>query len=741
MRVRTVAVVVLLVLASVAPAAATSSATAPAAAAQSATTQSTVVRSAAIRSTVARSAPTRPAATRVESPRPATSSATPTRSVEAGSDDVGLTRTLSLTPERPGEIDVVVRFSIPDRVSELRTTLPPGATVRSASGFAAGDGGNEYEWDGRTDSPRLAFRVPVNRTAESGRLAEDPPVGAAVDVRPGAHEGGAVGPADSHSADDGYLFADVGPWALVQPPQVGVGWRYTGDPPRLDRRTTVDGEGAVRGRMAFLGEHETYVREAHGQTFRLVVPAAADMAEDPETVLDAVANASDALRVGDRDDEVLLVAAPSGPDWVVRGLQTGEAEAWVRADERLATPENVWLHEYVHTRQGFETTDGTRWLLEGSAHYYAALLALEGDLVGFDEFATYLAAGERRPYADAVLAEPGTWAGGANYVKGGLVAGELDRRIRVETDSEATLGSVLARLNARDGPVTADGFRRAVDEAGGRPVADDADRYTATEAVPGMWERPAHDEAFGRLPARVTVTPPDDADVSGPYRNGSLTAPPSIAAGETLTLRPTVGNVGGTPGEFELALRVDGERVDAATGRLDPDETATVPLSHTFDAPGRYTLSVGDRQYEVRVSEPATPTVGTVRANRTTVAPGEAVRLTATVRNDASVPADGEVPVVIDGETLRTETVRLAPGGGRELSVVVRFEAAGERRVAFGDRSATVTVDRGDEGTDVTTPGFGTFPTAAALAALTALLASRFGRSSGRGGEGGRSER
>ncbi|QLG28089.1 hypothetical protein HUG10_11225 [Halorarum halophilum] len=651
----------------------------------------------------------------------------------AATREIRLDSTLELTPDRPGEIDVTLRFTVPEEVSSLSTTLSPSAEVVSTSGFSAGEGTNRYEWDERTEAPTLTYRIPANRTTETVRFAGD----AGATNRTGVPRAGPAKSVDATGAQSaGYLFVDTGPWALVGTPNPGVQWRYRGDALSLNRTTTVAGEGAAGDRMAFLGSQKTHTRRANGQTFRLVVPKAADMAEDPETVLDSLADVSGSLRVGDRDETVFLIAAPAGPNWGVRGLQTGDADAWVGAEERLDTPQNAWIHEYVHMRQGFETTTSARWVVEGSADYYAALFTLRQERIGFSEFAADLARGHRDPYADAVLTEPGTWGtehgAGAQYVKGSLVTGELDRRTRLATDGGGTFGSVLARLNARSEPVTSEMFLNAVEEVGGDGVADTADRYTQTSSVPEMWSQPDHDEAFGELPARVAFTPPDAAVVSGPYRNGTRAAPLSLATGETLTLRTAAENVGGATGEYLLTLRVDGEPAAEATGRLDPGERTNVSVSHTFEQPGTYTVSVAGRSYRVEVHEPADPSVVSVRANRTTVGTNETVRVTATVSNDAAVPAGGEVPVVVDGERVRTEAVRLAPNATRELSVLVRFSEPGEHRVSFDDEGTTVTV-RGDGvvGTDVTMPGFGAATALGALgsvAVLGAVLSALSGR-------------
>ncbi len=55
-----------------------------------------------------------------------------------------------------------------------------------------------------------------------------------------------------------------------------------------------------------------------------------------------MANASNALRVGDRDEQVFVVAAPSGAvEWGVEGYQIGDADMWVQSGKRWTPPSRL----------------------------------------------------------------------------------------------------------------------------------------------------------------------------------------------------------------------------------------------------------------------------------------------------------------------------------------------------------------------------------------------------------------
>jgi len=510
------------------------------------------------------------------------------------SQQIEMTTTLDRTPDRTGEITATVSVVFPDSVTEFTARLPEGVRVTETDGFSEVDE-TDYEWDGRTDDPQVTFRFDADeRVDQDGPLAEDGEL----------------------------LFTETDEWAIVRIPSTGASWRYTGGGEMsLDRSTEIDGPGVVGERMAFLGEHEEKTHTAHDQRFRLIIPDEARLAESPERIFESLDHASDELRVGERDDEVFMIAAPTdGVEWAVSGLQGGSSDMWVGDIERVDTPTNVWVHEYVHTRQGYETTDETEWFTEASATYYAALLTLQEGHISFDEFQRYLADGENEPQSSAVLSDPGSWENNADYRKGPLVAGEIDRQIRLATDSQSSFAAVFRSLNSHDGELSAAEFERYVAAAATDEVADQANTYTTTDSTPTMWDSDQHASAFGQAPARFTfeLAATDPLTASGPDGSTTLSASnATITAGQTVTVNMTVTNIGGTVGSYELPFAV-GNHSTTESGRLGPDEAANHEFSHTFDEPGTYSIDAGGERIDL------------------TVEPREAA--------SADVPVDVEVP-------------------------------------------------------------------------------------------------
>ncbi|MEF8851482.1 MAG: hypothetical protein V5A44_10910 [Haloarculaceae archaeon] len=624
-------------------------------------------------------------------------SASGTAVLETAPRSVSVTQRIALTPDRPGEVRVTHTFEVPGTVTSLRAPVPERANVTATTGFRFVEG-TEYAWDGNTTRARITYALPADET---------------------------VSQAGPEGAQGRYLLVDAGRWALVRQPRLAASWRWQGpEPVGLTSETTVAGPGYVGEQLVYLGAVETRERRAHGQTFTLVVPDRARMTASPDAVLDALADASDRLRVGDRDERVTAVVAPTTTtvDWGVRGLQLGDSDFWVRDVEPLGGPDDVWLHEYVHTRQSFETAPSGRWLTEATATYYAALLALERNETDFASFREFLGRGAMPPQSGAILAEPCTWDNAANYWKGALVAAAIDRRIRVETDATRSFGTAFSRLNAFPRPVDRAVTLELLRRVGGSALDEFAGTYVATSRVPPAWSASEHEAAFGPTPARFTFRFADRASdrtnatdeggltgnrenvtvgfrVSGPYRNETLTGSPlTLYAGETLHATGVVVNAGGASAPYEQFFAVGGSVQRLVSGALAPGETATHALDVTVETTGRRTVSFGADSVEVAVYDPAPARLGAVTVNRTTLPRPGVVAVNVTVVNPYAVPARRNVTVTRAGESVWSRRVGVAAGANRTLTVPVRLRFSGQYAVGVGGGpEATVTVGGGSD--------------------------------------------
>ena len=617
---------------------------------------------------------------------------------------INVTTEYRLTPTRPGSVAVRWRFEIPGAVGTINTSLVAGADNARASGFERTASG--YRWDEdeqSTRTPTLSFTVSVNRTRE------------------------VTGPVD---AGGRYSFVDAGSWALIQrqmPQGIGYNYQSTSPEPTVERRGETAGPGVVGSAMVFLGEHNTVERSAHGQRFELVVPDAATLSEQRSAIFASVTAASDRLRVGDRDERVLMIAAPETVPWAIRGLQTGDSDFYVIADETVDSADNVWLHEYVHTRQEFRTSERSEWVVEASAEYYAALLTLEQERIEFDSFRAHLERGTNRRFTDVRLVEPGSWRdNGGNYLKGALVAGELDRRLRAATDSERSLQRVFEWMN-RQRSISHSEFVDVVARAGGTETGAVAQRYTETTDSPTPWSRQRHEQVFGDTPAgfsyRFPAVDSGQFRVSGPYGERSYSG--GLVESEALTVPVEITNVGDRAGAYDLRFSNNGEIVATRSGRLDAGASTSQSVTVAFERLGRHRLSTGDDSLTVSVREPAALVVTNLTANQTGT-DRERIRVTATVLNPTTRPGAETIAIGQDGTELVGERVWLDGGETTTVATTAQLDGAGTYEFTAGNATLVLTVGDGERSGRQTTGADGTgFGLLTAVVALWLLLAYR----------------
>jgi hypothetical protein len=387
------------------------------------------------------------------------SSTTPVQQVESD----GATPIVTYgTDDRPGNITVTVTLEEVRRSTRASVDLGQVAlnyTVISTDGFNRA-GPAEYEWDGRTTGPTLTYTITL----------VDPTV---VSTSPG--EPRAV---------------DPGPWAMTDPTVATP--RFGGDV----RRPQIEpaGPGYAATTWVFIGEVTQYERTIDGETFVLVVPDAAAPVSEPETILAQLAETAQNLSVSGRSDRIEILALPSDGIRTPWGGIASGPQIIVRAELPVTREASTWVHEYVHTRQTFETTTRTEWLIEGSASYYGGYETLHQRRLTYDSFRDGIT---QLAFESAVLSDPETWPSqGVPYEKGQRVLAYIDVRIRAATDSERTLADVFYRLNQRD-RVTEQVFYDSIAAVANRTVADEVRPFVDEGQLPPDPESP---QQFVRAP-------------------------------------------------------------------------------------------------------------------------------------------------------------------------------------------------------------------------------------------------
>ncbi len=346
-------------------------------------------------------------------------------------------------------VAVTARFDVPAAVTRLRVDGPRAGRVVGVDGFAVDRFDGAFEWtrDSADGEPSISYRLP--------------PAAASRFVRPDTDVGG------------GWLAANRDRIALRIDYRTADGT----DPGGVERlRVAPNATGVAGDHVAYLGDHRTETAGA----FTLVVPGMASLDPDRGDVFGTLREARRALSVGERSPTVRVFVAPALAG--VGGFTpVGDAAEFV-APERasVASADNVWVHEYVHTRQNLSTTRATRWLGEATAEYYAALLTLRQGRIDHERFRASLSAGS---YRGADLTAPGTWSSPlVPYERGARAVAAIDARIREATDGRRSFEDVFRRLNAREGALSAAAFERIVEDVAGENLDGFLER-TLTEPV------------------------------------------------------------------------------------------------------------------------------------------------------------------------------------------------------------------------------------------------------------------
>ncbi|WP_232703515.1 hypothetical protein [Halobacterium wangiae] len=347
----------------------------------------------------------------------------------------------------------------------FEVSLPPDTTLVSKTGFS---NQTEYDydlsWDHSTRRPSITFAF--NETS--------PPPG-----KSNVNE-----PAD-------YGYSDT--WALAPLPEH---FQPHVNPQPAD-------EGVAGQNVVFLGEVTVHERATECHQIRLVIPEAASLSLPPEDLLELLAGTAQELDVGYRHTVVTAIASPNemsrggfavGPDMVV------DDDASVES----ASSGSMWIHEYVHTRQGMALDPEMEWFTEASAMYYQYRLLYEQNRISRAEYERFLVDASRAARDDVVLANNTSWHDNSEYVNGALVLAALDYRVRGATDGNNSLADVFRLMNQYRGigqndTVTYSTFADTVANVSGQHM----DPWLAGHVRGSEIPRPGEDVAVTTLEGKV----------------------------------------------------------------------------------------------------------------------------------------------------------------------------------------------------------------------------------------------
>lgn len=396
--------------------------------------------------------------------------------------------TFSHESARPSELQVKVRTEVPDGAKHLSIGMLSDYTVATMTGVHR-QGEASYGWDGSTSLCEIEFVVDVTNETN-----------------------------DSFGGRD---YAGTRSWIFAPAPLISIRYGNSDYPslyasfvsPLDDREldyVRIDSNKPlyIGETSVFLGDFESSTARLFGQEISFVMPEHVDYYGQLLTIIPHLRFASKELRIGARAEQ-LVVFITSDPiragglrmaDW-----EEGVDEFWVHENSSIDSPNHVWLHEYVHTRQTLSLAEEMEWFREASAEYYAARLwweyyqsraetAEDGINVWWRgvDVVRHLYPHE---YAADVLTDQQHWSSSRTpYRKGGYVLLALDTLID-EAIPGRSLQEVFRLMNQSEEPLTYSRFLELIHRVSG--IEEYKLRawgafYLSASSVPspvGWWEK------------------------------------------------------------------------------------------------------------------------------------------------------------------------------------------------------------------------------------------------------------
>ncbi|WP_430472490.1 hypothetical protein [Zestomonas insulae] len=371
------------------------------------------------------------------------------------------------------DLDYQVRFVPEADQAEVSLTLEDGKAVRSLR-FDLGDKGyySDFKADGHwqqdTDGlhgtwnpadgkSRLSYRVKVSHPRDNGRFdARMTPDWALLrgdDLVPSAE----LDQAQGTELVSRLQFELPKGWKSVETgwPRVGKNRFRIDNPSRLlDRPTGWILAGQLGTRRARLGETEVTVAAPVGEGLRRM---------DVLTLLTFVW--PEVQAVFPRDPGKLLVVGAGNPMW--RGGLSGPNSLFMHADRPLVSENGTssLVHELVHVFSGIRDTDGSDWVSEGIAEYYAIELLRRAGGMSEDRYQQVRESLGK--WSRKVTSLRGEQASGPVTARAVLLLQDLDREIRQRSQKRYSLDDVARGLMRLDKVSTKEFIEISEDLMGG----------------------------------------------------------------------------------------------------------------------------------------------------------------------------------------------------------------------------------------------------------------------------------
>ncbi|MFP4641924.1 MAG: CARDB domain-containing protein [Chloroflexota bacterium] len=196
--------------------------------------------------------------------------------------------------------------------------------------------------------------------------------------------------------------------------------------------------------------------------------------------------------------------------------------------------------------------------------------------------------------------------------------------------------------------------------------------------------------AEGVAEQSFTVLEPRPAE----FRVANPTARPSEAQpGALMTISAEVTNIGEKPGTCNLILLIEGGAQAMKEISLDAGETSEVSFTAKRTNPGEYSFAIAREithgSFTITAPDIKVTDLSFVPSEPR---PDETITVRATVASTAKESGTYDLELLLDGETMATETLDLAAGQTKDISFDLKIEEAGTYIVSLKDASRSLTV-------------------------------------------------
>lgn len=338
----------------------------------------------------------------------------------------------------------------------------PGLGATVVEGSAANDSKCISESDHQVGSPSLPATVSQpNNTTDTIRIsyeAQRTSLGFKVRIPPESELVQKVG-FEKRNAREGYYYTGVDRPFIEYRPREGSNvwrmmreeqWTFSPMPEHYGANVIFNPSpsGVVGDQYVYLGNYSSYSESVGCHTITVIVSDASQDEISGREILDTLVYAAQNVAVSHRYDEVRIFALPTRPDLSVHGTAY-ENEAWIWSQGGSVNDSHIAVHEYIHTRQAFDSSGiaGMLWFTEGSAEYLSLRIIHERGILSASRYNEILREGSE---LNATLTNRSTWPNrGVKYTRGGAFVAILDSKLRGATGGEYTVVDLIRTINTK----------------------------------------------------------------------------------------------------------------------------------------------------------------------------------------------------------------------------------------------------------------------------------------------------